>query len=169
MKWIGRRNSTPGRRRNAGRNTDMAHRRSLVAGRLVAGLLAGSAIAVILSGVVFLSNKVTSLRSEIASLENRKCCLEAASADLQVRWNRATQPAVIRERASAELGLVDPGEPALVLVRADRDDRDGPAAWASWLERIGGGADALASEPAADASAPRFVSLVPRSVAGTVR
>ncbi len=147
----------------------MAHRRSLVAGRVVVGILGGTAIAMILSGVVFLSNEVTALRSEIAGLENRKCCLEAASADLQVRWNHATQPAVIRERAWAELGLADPVEPALVLVRTDDWEDDTPAAWSRWLEHIGGGTDAVAGEMATGTAAPRFVSLVPRAVAGDVR
>lgn len=147
----------------------MAHRRSLVAGRVAAGLLAGSAIALLLSGVVFLSNAVTGLRSEIAALESSKCCLEAASAELQLSWNRATRPAAIRERARLELGLVDPVEPALVLVRADRNDPSARAAWKQWLERIGGGQVAQAAQTVPDLARPGLVSLVPRAEAGTVR
>lgn len=147
----------------------MAHRRSLVAGRVAAGLLAGSAVALLLSGVVFLSNSVTGLRSQIAGLESSKCCLEAASADLQVRWNRATRPEVIRKRAFVELGLGDPAEPPLVLVRADRTDESGRAAWTGLLDRIGGGQVAQASQIASASVRPGLVSLVPRAAAGTVR
>lgn len=168
MKWMSQRKA-PAARRRRDRTMDMAQRRSLVAGRVVAGLLAGSAVALLLAGVVFLSNSVTGLRSQIAALESHKCCLEAASADLQVRWNQATRPTVIRERARRELGLIDPGEPALVLVRAERTGESGRAAWTRVLDRIGGGQVAQASEAATATIGPGLVSLVPRAAAGTVR
>ena len=69
MKWIGRSRGSMARR-NPGRSMDMAHRRSLVAGRVVAGLIGGSVITLILAGVVFLSNEVTALRAEIELLLN---------------------------------------------------------------------------------------------------
>ena len=72
MKWSGRRRSSMTRRSEAQRGLDMAHRRSLATDRLVVGLLGGSAAALLLAGVVFLSNAVTGLRCEIAVLENRK-------------------------------------------------------------------------------------------------
>lgn len=148
---------------------DMAHRRSLVAGRVAAALLAGTCVALLLAGVVCLSNSVTGLRSHIARLESSKCCLEAASADLQVRWNRATRPDVIRKRARVELGLGDPADPPLVLVRADRTDPDARAMWSGLLDRIGGGQIAQASPASPDPVRRGLVSLVPRAAAGTVR
>lgn len=148
---------------------DMAQRRSLVDGRVAIGLLAGTVLALLMSGVVFLSNSVTGQRSRIAALESSKCCLEAASADLQVRWNRETRPAVIRARALAELGLSDPSEPPLVLVRADRFGSAGREIWTGLLDRIGGGQVAHASEVAAAPVRSGLVSLVPRATAAPVR
>lgn len=157
------RNSS-GRRRAA----DMAHRRSLARGRLAIGLAAGVTMAVLMCGAVFLSNEVTDLRADIAVLENRRCCLEAESARLQLSWNRASSPEIILARAQRESGLAVPDEPALVLVQADPERRE-RASWKSLLDGFGGGSVAQAGVTAVAAPASRFVSLVPRAAAGEIR
>jgi hypothetical protein len=147
----------------------MAHRRSLAAGRVAAGLLAGLTVATLMAGAVFLSNEVTNLRAGIAVLENRRCCLEAESARLQTDWNRASAPEMVMERARVESGLAMPTTPALVLVRADIEDNEAQAKWRNLLAGLGGGSEAQATAVPARRGSNRLVSLVPRAMAGEDR
>ena len=159
----------PMRSRRRSRGADMAHRRSLATGRVVIGLLAGLTITILMAGAVFLSNEVTSLRSGIAVLGNRRCCLEAESARLQTVWNRVSAPQVIMERAWAEGGLVVPEVPALVLVRADLEDSRSEGVWRNLLDGIGGGTDAQATGIPPRRGSNGLVSLTPRAMAGADR
>ncbi|MBU8870479.1 MAG: hypothetical protein KOO60_06410 [Gemmatimonadales bacterium] len=147
----------------------MAHRRNLATGRVMIGLLGGVTIGFLMAGAVFLSNSVTNLRADIAVLEGQKCCLEAQSAHLQKRWNLATAPRVIKDRALAEVGLVVPSEPALVMLRPSQPDHPLSRTWHNLLDGLGGGADAHAMSVSASSEAAGFVSLVPRAMAGQVR
>ncbi len=140
----------------------MAHRRGVGGGKVVSGVLLGLLLTVLLAGSVIVSNRVTSLRSEIASLESRREVLEADSARLLTVWNQATAPSVVTARAEAELGLIVPDDPGLVLVQVDENSADvNPLR--RWLANVGGGRDAEAGEVNPGFVMGSMVSLTPRS------
>ncbi len=150
----------PGNRTNHG---VMAHRRAVGGRKVLAVGLLVLASAILLAGSVYISNRVTGLRTEIAGLESRREFLEAGSAGLLTVWNKATAPAVVTARAQRELGLIVPAEPGLVLVRVpEYEQRVSP--WRRLLDNMGGGAAAQAAEVVPNRIMGSMVSLRPRQV-----
>jgi hypothetical protein len=148
----------PGNRTNHGA---MAHRRGMGGRKVLTGTGLLLLAAVLLAGSVFVSNRVTSSRSEIARLENRSEVLEASSARLLSVWNQAAAPSVIIARSEAELGLIVPEDPGLVLVQTlDDGERVNPLR--RWLASVGGGQDAEAGELNPGLVMGSMVSLTPR-------
>jgi cell division protein FtsB len=148
----------PGRRTN---NGVMAHRRAVASRQVMVATLLMLVFAVLLVGSVYVSSRVTGLRAEIARLEDRREFLEAGSARLLLVWNKATAPAVITARAQAELGLVAPTEPGLVLVQLPADEqRISP--WRRLLANVGGGDEAQAAGLNPRWVMGSMVSLTPR-------
>ena len=139
----------------------MAHRRALGGRNLMlvaVAVLLGSAL---LAGSVIVSNRVTRLRAEIARLESRRGFLEAGSAGLLTRWNKATAAGVITARAERELGLIAPEQPCLVLLQVPGD-----AAPVSRLQRLlenFGSGNVPAANAASDRMLGTMVSLTPRA------
>ncbi len=125
-------------------NNAMAHRRAVGGRKVVLAILLLSVFAVLSAGSVYVSNRTTGMRAEIAQLENRREFLEAGSARLLTIWNKATAPSVIAERAHRELGLIVPDEPSLVLVAMPAGDAR-VSRWRLWLENVGGGDPAEAT------------------------
>jgi len=132
----------PGNRTN---NGVMAHRRGLGSRKVLISALLVLVFAVLLGGSVYVSNRVTEFRSEIARLESRREFLESGSARLLTVWNKATSPQVITTRARRELGLVVPTDPGLVLVQVP-DGGPRTSRWQRLLDSMGGGDPAQASE-----------------------
>ena len=97
----------------------MAHRRQFVGCEVVYGLCILALLGSMLFGSVIISNRVTSLRTEIERLENERTFLEAGSAEFLFAWNKVTTQEVITSRARRELGLFTSDDPVLVLVPAD--------------------------------------------------
>jgi len=138
----------------------MAHRRTMGGRKLLAGSLALVLLAVMLAGSVYVSNRVTGLRAEIARLECRREFLEAGSARLLTAWNKATAPAMIISRARKELVLVKPEEPDLVLVQMPATG-EAVSAWRRLWGNMGGPEAAQAAPVPADAP-DGMVSLSPQ-------
>ena len=139
----------------------MAHRRT-VGGRSV--LLAVVSVVVfgfLLAGSVYVSNRVTDLRTGISRLEDRRGFLEAGTAGLLTKWNKAIAPAVITSRAQRELGLIVPDEPGLVLVEL-ANEAEQTSAWRRLLENMGGGDPVQAAEFSPRMVMGSMVSLTPR-------
>jgi cell division protein FtsB len=63
-------------------------------------------------------------RARIAELERRTVELEAQNADLRASINRLNDPAELEFRARECLGMVGPGETALVIPGANPDRAD---------------------------------------------
>lgn len=141
----------------------MAHRRAVGGQKLAVGSVGLLLLAFLLAGSVYISNRVTGLRAEIAQLESQTEFLEAGSARLQSDWNKATAPAVIKDRAWQELGLFSPRNPDLVLV-AQPVAGDKVSVWRRWLDNVGG-ADAAQAATVPGPSQGNMVSLSPRQVA----
>jgi len=94
----------------------MARRKGMMTARVAMIIAVVGMIGVLMGGRIFLTNQITGLRTRVADLENQKEFLEAGSAKLHMKWNRASSGEVIMARAGQELGLVVPNEPGLVLV-----------------------------------------------------
>lgn len=142
----------------------MAHRRRLLKGKVICSILGAFTVTTLLAGSIFISNEATLLRTEIAGLESRKDCLEAGSGQRLIKWNAATSAQVIVRRAKAELGLVVPEEPGLVLVCTEGDQQDeGSGIWKRFLSRFGGGDAAQAAGDRINLVVGSMVSLTPRS------
>ncbi|MBE0565351.1 MAG: hypothetical protein IH621_05275 [Krumholzibacteria bacterium] len=150
-----------------GRDAAMAHRRPLVRRhtlRLVAG---GAALALVIAGTVMVSGEVTRLRNRVGDLEDRRVCLEAASADLALRWMDATSPEAVIPRAE-RAGLVMPDAPDFVLVAAPAADPADDGFLHRMLAGLAGGATANAAQPPVFV-AGTMVSLDPAAAAADPR
>jgi len=141
----------------------MAHRRCVGGRKLLCGALLVLMMGVLLAGSVFVSNRVTGLRTDIAGLESRREFLEAGSARLLTVWNRKTAPSVIIDRAERELGLVVPTEPGLVLVQLPANQQ-GPSPWRRLLDNMSGVDQLQAAELNPSWIMGSMVSLTPRPV-----
>lgn len=141
--------------------TAMAHRRGLLDRRALR--LAGVVLVLAagLAGALLLSVQVTRLRAEVAVLEDRRECLLARRASLEVAWSEATDRRVVRERARRELGLVAPRDPDFVLVVPSADPAVGP--WQRLLANLGAGDGAGESVTPVHLLAGAMVSLQPRA------
>jgi hypothetical protein len=146
----------------------MAHRRSLLGGKVTFMTLGALSVALLMAGSIYISNQTTALRTEIATLESRQEFLEAGSGHLQTRWNAATSTEVVIRRAKKELGLVVPQDPGLVLVyEKGAGKRSGSGLWQKFLSRFGGASAAQAGEDQFGLVVGSMVSLTPRSVPQT--
>jgi hypothetical protein len=154
--------STAGAPGNCANHGAMAHRRGVGGRKAVTGTGLLLLAAVLFAGSVAVSNRVTSLRSEIARLESRREVLEASRARLLTVWNQAAAPSVIIARAEAELSLIVPEDPGLVLVQMP-DDGERVNPWRRWLASVGGGQDAEAGELNPGLVMGSMVSLTPRA------
>ncbi|MFT5233302.1 MAG: hypothetical protein ACI9UQ_001334 [Candidatus Krumholzibacteriia bacterium] len=143
----------------------MAHRRQFVGCEVLYGLCIFSLLGSMLFGSVIISNRVTSLRTEIARLENERTFLEAGSAELLFAWNKATNQEVITSRARRELGLITSDDPVLVLVPADEGTPE-VSRWRKILENVGGADAAHASEVNPNWVMGSMISLTPRDAGG---
>ena len=145
-------------------NRAMAHRRRLMRGRVTLAILGTLGVGMLLFGSIFISNQTTMLRSRIAVLDSQREVLEAGSGKLLTSWNAATNAHVVIRRAQAELGLIVPEDPDLVLVcRKDADQDQGSALWRRFLSRFGGGSEANAADDPMGLVMGDMVSLTPRS------
>jgi hypothetical protein len=140
----------------------MAHRRAMGGRRMALASLLVLAVTFLMAGSVYVSNRVTGLRTEIARLESRRGFLEAGSARLLGQWNHATAPAVVVERASRELGLVAFDDPGLVLVQMPATG-DQVSRWRQLLENVSAGTAVQAAQAATSAGQEPMVSLTPRT------
>jgi hypothetical protein len=154
------RTGSPCRRNKGGA---MAHRRAVGGRRMALATLLVLVLTFLMAGSVYVSNRVTGLRMEIARLESRRGFLEAGSARLLGQWNQATAPAVIVERASHELGLVALDEPDLVLVQIPATGEQ-VSRWRRLLDNVGGGASVSSAVAAPVNGLDPMVSLTPRSL-----
>jgi len=134
----------PGAGNTRRRTGSMAHRKGLFTAQVGAVLAVSLLLAVLLTGRVVILNQMTAMRTRIAVLEDQRCFLETRSASLQAQWNRQTSAQVICERAEKELGLINPEEPGLVLVKLPADQGKSRWGWPQWLEGLGGGDPAQA-------------------------
>ena len=140
----------------------MAHRRGLLDRRVLRLGMVVMALAASLAGALLVTVQVTRLRTSVAELEDRRECLLARTATLEVAWAEATTPHTIRRRAARELGLVVPAAPDYVLLEPVRDTATS-GAWQRLLASLGGEvADTeFAASPGFLAGA--MVSLQPRA------
>lgn len=127
------------------RRAAMARSRRLLGRRVVMG--AGLVLGVLLlaTGQVALSNGILSQRCRLAVLEADRDYYQAKVGGLESQWNRATSRDLIVARAGVELGLVQLGEPAPVLVHTAPESLGRPEAWRGWLAGLGGGTEARAA------------------------
>lgn len=128
------------------RTGSMAHRKGLFTAQVGAVLVVSLLLAVLMTGRVVILNQMTAMRTRIAVLEDQKCFLETRSASLQAQWNTQTSARVICDRAEKELGLMNPVDPGLVLVRLPADQGKSRWGWPQWLEGLGGGDPAQAGQ-----------------------
>jgi len=143
----------------------MAHRRQFVGCEVVYGVAVFALLALLLFASVVVSNRVTSLRSEISRLETESRILEAGSAQLIFAWNKATAQEVIKSRARRELGLITSDDPVLVLVPVD-DAAPQVSRWRKILENMGGADAAQAGEMNPNWVMGSMISLTPRATGG---
>jgi hypothetical protein len=142
----------------------MAHRRRLPRGKVTCTILGVLGVGMLLAGSIFISNQTTLMRAEIAGLDSRRECLEAGSGTLMTQWNAATSAQVIVRRARAELGLIVPEEPGLVLVcQVGEPASSGSGLWKKFLSRFGGADAAQAAGDQMNLVVGSMVSLTPRS------
>lgn len=135
-----------GERKPASRTGCMAHRKGLVTARVGWFLAGGLLLAFLMAGRVVVLNQMASMRVSIAVLGDQKDFLETESANLLEKWNHETSPKVVCARAEAELGLISPDQPDLVLVKLPGDQDKSRWGWPHWLEGLGGGDPVQASE-----------------------
>ncbi|MFO7609398.1 MAG: hypothetical protein R6X35_09420 [Candidatus Krumholzibacteriia bacterium] len=150
-----------------GRDAAMAHRRPLVRRDTMRTALAGAGLAVMIAATVMVSGEVTRLRDRIGDLDDRKGCLEAASAKLSRRWVEATSAEAVIPRAE-RAGLVMPDAPDFVLVAAPAADPAGDGFLHRVLAGLAGGATANAAQPPVFVSGD-MVRLDPDAAAAAVR
>ncbi len=119
---------------------------------------------ILLAGAVFISNHVVEDRLRVAALEDRQEFLEARAAGLQSRWNALTTAATIQSRAQAELGLIMPSRPHLVLVQATPQQVEKSGVWGRFLAHFGGATPLEAAvDPLTATGGRAMVSLEPFS------
>lgn len=145
----------------------MAHRKGLLTAQVARWLAFTVFLAALMAGRVVLLNQMTSMRADIATLQDRKGFLETKSASLQERWNRATSAAVVAARAESELGLINPDLPSLALVKLQPEAKGRTRwTWPSWLDGIAGPDVAEAAEVVVPRQDGRMVHLSPVPRAG---
>lgn len=151
----------------AGQNTrsctrTMAHRRRVFRGPVTATVLLVLTFAILLGGSIFISNQTVALRRDIAALEARREYLEAGEGLLITEYNTARKPEVIIGRAKAELGLVLPDDPDLVLVCREMEQNERSMSLARrFFSRFGGASQAQAGEANLGLVSGSMVSLTP--------
>lgn len=143
----------------------MAHRRQFVGCEVLYGMGVLALLGLLLFGSVVVANRVTSLRTDIARLENERKILEAGSAEKIFAWNKVTTQEVITSRARRELGLITPNDPVLVLVPAD-DAAPKVNRWRRILENMGGPDAAQAADLPSNWVLGSMISLTPHGVGG---
>ena len=143
----------------------MAHRRQFVGCEVLYGMGVMALLGLLLFGSVVVSNRVTSLRTEIARLNSERKILEAGSAEKLFAWNKATTQNVIISRARRELGLITSDDPVLVLVPVD-DAAPKVNRWRQILENMGGPDAAQAADMNPNWVLGSMISLTPQTTGG---
>jgi hypothetical protein len=140
----------------------MAHRRRIFKGQATVATLVTLGFGLLLGGSIFISNQTVALRRDMAGLESRRECLEVQEGRLLTDYNAARKPEVIIKRGMAELGLVLPENPDLVLVcRDNREDDHEPSLARKFFSKFGGASEARAGEPNWGLVSGTMVSLTP--------
>ena len=147
----------------------MAHRRRVMRGRKGLAALGLVLMSVVLAAAVHLSNEVTSLRRDIASLEALRLCAEAERAQLMSEWNTATALPVLKDRARNELGLETATDPGLTLIAVRAEAGRQPGRIRRFLGGLGGADAAMAAVAPVEAAEGALISLEPRRREAKVR
>ncbi len=140
----------------------MAHRRRVMRGRKGLAALGLVLLSVVLAAAVQLSNEVTSLRRNIASLEARRLCAEAERALLLSEWNTVTALPVLTRRGREELGLEVTADPGLTLIAVRPAIGRQPGRITRFLGSLGEVDAAMAAEPPREPVKESMISLAPR-------
>jgi len=111
----------------------MAHRHSVASRNVAVIVLCVFTAFLIFMGLVYVSNQVNRLRSDISGLQDHQEFLEAHGAALLAQWNAATRSETISKRAQLELGLQLQDSPSFVLVRKPENNQN-----SSWHNLLNG-------------------------------
>ena len=97
----------------------MAGPQSLIGHRIIKCILLPLGAALVLSGLVALSNNNIKVRCRLDELRADKAYLQTRVGLLEQRWHRETSREIITSRASTELGLATPASPGTIVVVND--------------------------------------------------